>query len=158
MDKEQIQDYTRRISQANRSEIIAIVYELADRYLLEAQEALESSREEEFTAACGRALTCIQHLIDALNPDGELFGPLMSIYVYMNRELNAAQVMRDEKKLCWVRKELAELGGSFAEAAKQDNSPPMMQNAQTIIAGMTYGKNQLNEEIYEEGNNRGYQA
>ena len=45
---------------------------------------------------------------------------------------------------------------SFAEAAKQDTSAPIMSNTQQIYAGMTYGRNQLNENDMDYDRQRGF--
>ena len=45
---------------------------------------------------------------------------------------------------------------SFAEAAKSDTSAPIMSNTQQIYAGMTYGRNQLNENDMNYDNQRGF--
>ena len=49
------------------------------------------------------------------------------------------------KDLSRSREMLESLYDAFKEAAKQDTSAPLMQNAQQVYAGYTYGKNDVNE-------------
>ena len=44
----------------------------------------------------------------------------------------------------------------FAEAAKKDTSAPLMRNTQQVYAGITYGKNDINENYTESDNKRGF--
>ena len=42
MKLEQVQDFTRRVSQSNRSGLVVIIYEIIFEYLKEAKDSLES--------------------------------------------------------------------------------------------------------------------
>ena len=158
MTAEMKQEYTLRISQANRSQIIVIVYELADRYLEEAGAAYAAGKEEEYEQLCHAAMECVQHLLNALDDTYELANPLMSLYVYFNKEISMSCARYDTTRLAAVRKQMAELGASFSEVAKADASKPVMENSQTVYAGLTYGKGTLNEKRSDHGNRRGYLA
>ena len=48
------------------------------------------------------------------------------------------------------------LYGAFVEAAKQDQSEPVMKNTQQVYAGMTYARCALNEDFVDNGNQRGF--
>ena len=50
------------------------------------------------------------------------------------------------------------LRDAYAEVAKQDTSAPLMQNADTVYAGMTYGKTDVNTGSTAAGTNRGFLA
>ena len=58
--------------------------------------------------------------------------------------------------------EVREKGKSIMEAEKissEDTSAPIMENAQTIYAGLTYGKGSLNETyLNAQDYNRGFKA
>ena len=53
---------------------------------------------------------------------------------------------------------LALFGHNICEVAKQDTSEPLMHNTQQVYAGMTYGKEQLNENFQESDTSRGFFA
>ncbi len=158
MTTDQMQEYTRRISQANRSQIIVIVYELADLYMDEAMQAFENGDGEKYTEHCHASMQCVTHLMNALDHTYELANPLLSLYAYFNREISMACARYDTDRLSEVRRRLAELGKAFQEVAKADASRPVMENSQTVYAGLTYGKGHLNENLSDQGENRGFRA
>ena len=46
---------------------------------------------------------------------------------------------------------------AFAQIAAEDTCEPVMQHAQAVYAGYTYGKNSLNEELFvDSGQSRGF--
>lgn len=156
MTPELIKNYTLRISQANKSRIIVIVYELADKYLDESIQNKQAGDMEAYVQSCHQAMKCITHLMNALDENYDLSNPLLSLYAYFNREISMAAARYDEKRLLWVKEQLKSLSEAFTEVAKADASSPVMGNAQTIYAGLTYGKESLNESMYDEGTRRGY--
>ncbi len=159
MKKELVQAYTLRISQANPSEIIAIVYALAGQYLSDAQEAYDAGEIPEFTDACHGAKRCLNHLLQALDDAQELSVPLANLYIYFNKEISMGCARRDMERLLTVKRQISELEASFVELAKQDGSNAVMQNPQAVYAGLTYGREQLNESLYDyDTDSRGFRA
>ena len=55
MKQEQVQDFTRRISQSNRSGLTVIIYEIIFAYMDEAKESLSMDQYEDFKAALLKA-------------------------------------------------------------------------------------------------------
>ncbi len=156
MTKELIQDYTLRITQANPTEIVVIVYDIAEQYIKDALSSYDKGDYEEYETNCRNACRCVDDLLQALDFSYELAYPLMRLYVFVNREISVASVSRKTEGLLNARGILISLRDAFAQVAKQDNSAPVMSNTQTVYAGLTYGKNQLNESINDTLNNRGY--
>lgn len=156
MEKELIQDYTRRISQAKASEIIVIIYELFDKYTEDALADYNNEDYSGFNHNLEAAINCVQDLCDALDFSYELANPLMKIYAYVKKEISLMMIRRKTDNLEAVRKQMGELKKSFEELAKNDSSEAVMQNTQTVYAGLTYGKGSLNESIANNSSNRGY--
>ena len=50
------------------------------------------------------------------------------------------------------------LHDSYESVADADDSEPLMKNAQSVVAGMTYGKNQILEESTSDISSRGYRV
>ncbi|MGN0241666.1 MAG: flagellar protein FliS, partial [Candidatus Weimeria sp.] len=48
------------------------------------------------------------------------------------------------------------LRDSYAQLGKQDKSAPMMQNVPDTVAGLTYGKTDVNETQIGDDSNRGF--
>lgn len=158
MTDEQKKEYTLKISQANRSEIIVLIFEMADIYLSEAIKSVDAGNEKLLKASCDHASACIEHLLDALDFSYKLAFPLMRVYMYCNKEVILAGVKRDPEGLITVRRLLIKLKEAFEEVARKDDSKSVMQNSQTVYAGLTYGKKSLNENLEDEGARRGYRV
>ena len=47
---------------------------------------------------------------------------------------------------------------AYEVLAIQDQSGPVMQNTQAVYAGLTYGKDDLTENMTDQGTNRGFLA
>ncbi len=158
MDKELIQNYTLKISQANKSGIIVILYELADIYIADALAAFEKKDMVSFKGNCGYAGRCVADLLEALDFSYELAYPLMRLYIFINKQISLAAIKKDPAGLLQARRLMGELKEAFVEVAGQDHSAPVMQNSQAVYAGLTYGKSQLNENLSDEGTLRGFRV
>ncbi len=158
MTKECKQQFTLRITQANKTEMIVILYEMLLTYLDEAEIAHEQSEIQEYREALRKVKGCLDELQASLNLDYELAVRLFSLYMYCNRELIKADIRKDTESLSHVRLVIENLLSAYRELAKQDTSAPVMQNSQTVYAGLTYGKNKLSENMAEQGTNRGFRA
>ena len=51
---------------------------------------------------------------------------------------------------------IKQLHGAYKQIEKQDTSGPVMENTQTVYAGLTYGRNTLSENIADTALNRGF--
>lgn len=172
MTRECKQQFTLRITQANKTELIVILYEMLLIYLDEAEEALagavaaKAEAEEtlykkkiaEFRETLRKARGCIGELLASLNLDYELAVRLLSLYLYCNRELTKADIRKEKEPLTHIRGVIEKLLGAYRELAGQDDSGPVMQNSQMVYAGLTYGKNKLSENMTDQGANRGFRA
>lgn len=158
MTKECKQQFTLRITQANKTELIVILYEMILTYLEEGKEALQESKILEFRDALRKVRGCFGELLASLNLEYELAARLLSLYLYCNRELIKADIRKEEKPLLHIKTVIEKLLCAYRELAEQDDSEPVMQNSQTVYAGLTYGKNQLSEDMADQGSNRGFRA
>lgn len=156
MTKEQKKEYTLKITQANKSEIIVLIYEIALIYLEESEEALEKKETGAFRIATRNVQKCIGQLMESLNFDYEISNNLLELYCYANREIMKAVMKKEPEYLLNARKVIANLLEAFREVSAQDKTEAVMSNTQTVYAGLTYGKNSLNESIQEEGSSRGF--
>ena len=147
MTKEEIQEYTLRITRANRSEMIVIVYDLAINYLELAMKAYDKGEYEVFGANSRYANKCIGDLLEALDFNYEPAYPLMRIYVFISKQISLAPIKRDKKMLEDCARMLKKLRRSFEDIAAQDDSEPLMSNTQDVYAGLTYGRGSLNENV-----------
>lgn len=158
MTKECRQQFTLRITQANKTELIVILYEMILTYLDDAERALEAGEIADFRDSLRKVRGCIGELTASLNLDYELAARLLSLYLYCNREVIKADARKDVEPLVHIRTVVEKLRTAYEELAKQDTTGPVMQNSQTVYAGLTYGKNSLSEDMADQGANRGFRA
>ena len=74
MTDEKKQQYTLKISQASRTQLVVILYEMTLDYLKEAEDAAGSRDEAAFHTGIKRARACIHELSHSLNHEYPLCG------------------------------------------------------------------------------------
>lgn len=156
MKNEEIKDYTLKISKANKSELIVILYEIALNYMHCAIDEIDAGNEKEFKQSLRKACDCIQELINSLNFDYEMAFQLMSLYLYSNRCLLKARIRKSPIEVEHAIKVMEKLHFAFAEVSRQDSSEPVMKNTHSVFAGLTYGKENLTETCDYQGSSRGF--
>lgn len=158
MKQEQVQDFTRRISQSNRGALVVVVYDIIFAYMKDAEDAFSRDDYEGFKEGLAKAGKGVDELMRSLDFQYEISKNLYSLYVFVKETLAKAVIKKSAKGLSDVKEVLMNLYTAFVEAAKQDQSNPLMQNTQHVYAGMTYGKNHLTETFQEPETSRGFFA
>ncbi|MCR4604793.1 MAG: flagellar protein FliS [Eubacterium sp.] len=160
MNKDMLQGFATRVTQANKTELVVIIYEAAIASIEEGKKALEAGDVSAARKEISRARNLICELMRSLDMHYNISTYLMELYRFGHRELCQAMAYRDPKRLDNTLHILEGILPSFKELAKQDTSGPVMQNSQTIVAGLTYGPgSDLRETIgVGVGSNRGFQA
>ncbi len=158
MTKELKQQFTLRISQANKTELVVILYEMLLIYLDEAKEAQGKGDRSGFREGIRKARGCLKELMSSLHFEYALAGNLFQLYLYANRELARAEVRSSLEGLQHVRTVIEKLCKAYQEISSQDISGPVMTNTQSVYAGLTYGKNTLTENLTYQGGERGFRV
>lgn len=158
MKQEQIQNFTRRISQSNRGRLIVVTYEIILAYFEDARECYSGGDYEGFCKALRYAQRGVDTLMQSLDFGYGVSKDLYALYVYAKEEMAKAVIQNRWDGAGHAREVLSNLHAAFCEAAKQDHSAPLMQNTQQVYAGMTYGRNDLTETFQDSGNSRGFLA
>lgn len=140
MTKEKINEFTLKISQANKSEIIVILFDMALQYITDATDACSKEDYAVMRDNCGYAGKVVSDLIGSLNYNNELAVALRGCYTFIQSQISLALIKRRIDELNVAKRMLTELRGSFEEVAKQDTSGPMMGNSETVYTGLTYGR------------------
>ena len=151
-----IKDYTLRISQGSRSDIIVVLYDLAIHYMQDAAEALRSGNHERARSKCTNAVRVFGDLEGALDFSYEISFPLFRIYEFLSKEVSMAVIKNDPECLSTPIKLMQSLNESFEKIAQEDSSGPAMGNSQTVYSGLTYGRGTLNDSMDPGSNNRGF--
>ncbi len=156
MTRELKQEYTLRITQANKTQLITILYEMVLIYIDEAEAALSEDDRAEYKSAIRKIRGCMNELTASLNLEYDLAQNLLQLYLYVNRELVQASVHNEKENLEHIRLVIGELQKAYKKIEDQDVSGPVMGNTQTVYAGLTYGRNTLTENITDPASNRGF--
>lgn len=155
MTSELKQDFTLRISQANSTELVVILYEMLLCYLEEGKSAILNQDDQALLESINKARGCMNELIGSVNTSYEIGGNLAKLYFYCIRRLANCQYNKKAEGLEDIRKVIEPLCGAYRELAKQNTAGPVMGNSQSVYAGLTYGRNTLTENLADAGSNRG---
>lgn len=159
MNSESMKAYTARISQANKSELTVIVFDILIEEAEEGLLLLEQGKKEEAVPLLKKAQTFLMELMQSLNLRYTLAQQLRNLYQYMNKVFLTAIRKKEPGELPAILGMIKQLRESFAEVAKQDTSPALMENTQKLYAGLTYGKGSLNEVSFDaNASRRGFMA
>lgn len=145
MIKERLQEFTVRITQANRSELIVIMYDIMKADIEYAKELLSIGDFKGYDKECRHAQKIMHELMSTLDYRYAISYDLLSLYSFSNKRLIAAYMKKDSQYLDEVSVVIDNLKEGFVAVSQQDNSDPLMKNAQQIYAGLTYGRKSLNE-------------
>lgn len=154
MKKEDKQHFTLRITQANPTELVVILYEMLLGYLEDAKEAAGSDLQM-FHDAARKARGCLNELMGSLHMEYEPAPALMQLYLFCIRRLALGEARCDLGMLDEIRRVILPLRDAYGHIAGQNDAGPVMNNSQTVYAGLTYGRNTLTENMADQGANRG---
>jgi len=148
MTREQIQEFSLRISQCSRTELVVITDEIIITYIEEARKALKNKDRKDFLFQLKKARQFVDELCGALDMRFELSSQLMNLYSYVRNCLIKAGIRNTEENLADAVKVMQRLRSAFSEVAKTDHSGKVIENSQKVYAGLTYGPgSKLNEVV-----------
>ena len=156
MTDEKKQEFTRKITAANPAQLITVIYEIMLTSLEEAKEAMAAGNDEQMTQALKRARKCLDQLISSLDMQYEISFTLQNTYLICKKKLMLAQAGRDEKQLNETTEYITRLHDAWKQIEPLDESEAGFDNAQTVYAGLTYGRGTLNESVADPAANRGF--
>ncbi len=145
MRKELIQDFSMRVTQASRSELIVIMYEIILKDMEYAKEAFAEGDIVTYEKELTHASRFINELMASLDYSIGLSYHLMSLYIFANKELTVAKVQKQPELLDGAAEIFEKLLVGYRKVSEEDTSGPVMKNTQQVYAGLTYGRGTLNE-------------
>ncbi|NLI89481.1 MAG: flagellar protein FliS [Epulopiscium sp.] len=147
-----------QVANATRGQLLRITYDLLLDSLDNIKKHANENEEREFQAEVERSRQILQELIDTLDFEQEMSRDLLRLYVYINGLL-IKSIMKYEDSLIDEAKNLINtLMIGWDEAIDSDKADiKVMDNAQQVYAGLTYGKSDLNESVLDD-KNRGFKA
>lgn len=156
MKKELINEFTLRITQSNKSQMVVVLYDMTLEYLKESEALYQQGDIEDFVSEVKKAQKCVAELMSSLDMHYKMSVDYMKIYIYLSRMMLDSAIKQRPVELDRAAAMIKKLRDSYAEATKQDNSPALMGNAHQVYAGITYGKGTLNEVCDSADINRGF--
>lgn len=154
MNSEKKQEFTRRISQANSTEMIVIIYDMTLEYLKDARSAIDGNADE-LHAAVGHVQGCFGELCNSLDYKYEPAATLRSLYGYCIRKIGSFAIRKEASILDDIERVVKPLRDAYDKVKGENTSGPVMGNSQEVYAGLTYGRNNLNENM-ASNSNRGF--
>ena len=157
MDKEKQKAFAMRVSQANKTELVAVTFDIIVDNITSSQKYYENENIADFRYELKSAQRFLGELMRSLDFRYPISRELLRLYEYVQRILVSSEVSGSDKGLGSAKSVMEKLGNAFDEISSQDSSGCVMENTQQIYAGLTYGKGTLNEADMGTGN-RGFLA
>ena len=132
MTLEKKQEFTLKITQANKTQLITILYEMVIDYLDETIDEFAVGQREDAEKSVMHAQQCIDELIHSLNMEYDLARRTYQIYRFVERELIMADIRRDPAGLGEAEKIMKSLRDAYASATEEDSAEPIMKNTDTM--------------------------
>ena len=159
MERDKIQEFTLRVTQASKTSLVVILYDIILSDIKQAHRYFEEGDISLYVHELKHATKCINELMATLDYKISMSHDLLSLYSYVNKTLISAQMKKEPSLLKAVVLVIEKLKFAFEEISKQDESGPVMENTHQVYAGLTYGRGTLNESYlstYDQ--NRGFKA
>mgnify|MGYP003295432723 FL=1 len=158
MTAEQKKEFTRKITQANSAQLIVILYDIALVYVNDAIAFMEKGDMANARIQADFAKKSIEEMIHNLHFEYELATVLHQLYLSMKKSLRDGILDNKKELLISVKNNLQKLRDAYDSIVSADESAPVMSHTQSVVAGLTYGRNSLNENLTDAGSDRGFRV
>lgn len=158
MTAEQKKEFTRKITQANSAQLIVILYDIALVYVKDAIAFMEKGDMANARIQADFAKKSIEEMIHNLHFEYELATVLHQLYLSMKKSLRDGILDNKKELLISVKNNLQKLRDAYDSIVSADESAPVMSHTQSVVAGLTYGRNSLNENLTDAGSDRGFRV
>jgi flagellar protein FliS len=159
MTREQIKDFTLKISQANHSGLILILTDICEIYIDDAVSCFDNSDAAGFKQKLELSLKGVNELISCFNPANEQSREVIALLRYIYGRLSTSQAKRRPVDMEQCKTILEGLKPGFERLHELDDEGPVMHNTHQVYAGLTYGRGTLNEDVQSmSGEHRGFFA
>lgn len=147
-----------RVLNANDAQLVELLYEGFITTAKSSIDHIENKDKEGLNRSTNKNRDILAELLSTVEGDSEIANNLRSLYVYLNKLVTEAEIKRDKSKLEEAIKVATPLYEAWRELGeKEDTELSNIQSANTsikmpsIIAGMTYGRGQLNDHVINDG-------
>ena len=129
MKSDAIKTYSYRVSQASKSDLIVILYDIAMESVQDAQAAYREKNDDEYHASLKRAKRVVDELESSLDMQYDISKELFKIYVSMMRFLVKADAGHNLTVMDTVISMLSKLRNSYYKISIQNTTYPIINNS-----------------------------
>lgn len=149
MDKKYLAN---KILNASKSELVAVLYEAIINNLEIGIESIDSGDDENLFKSVDKAREIISELNATTKGDSKIALDSKSLYIYINKIITEGKTKKDKEKLKEAIKVVTPLYEAWVELASKDSNENLNTNKSNrhIVAGMTYGKDNLNDHVLND--------
>ena len=144
MTKEEINEFSVRISQSTKTELVAITCEIAVNYMKSAVEALDKNSTDDFRFNLDKAMAFIDDLSGSLDMQYSISYNLISLYMFVKKVIMKSSIRKEKGDMDEAIKIMTQIGEAFATVAKNNmeiaKNDMSMDGGETIYTGYTYGR------------------
>lgn len=159
MERDLAKSFATRITQASKTELVVIMYEVLLADIASAREYFHKGETEKARHDIKHGQRFLNELMSSLDYQYEISLNLMSLYIFINKCLTDAYYGEKTEVLDEAEGILKTLMEGFVKISPLDKSGPVMTNTGQLYAGLTYGRGTLNETYVDPNQaNRGYMA
>ncbi|SES86231.1 flagellar protein FliS [Natronincola peptidivorans] len=141
-----------RVANANNTELVMIVYEGLIDTLEDSIDYINVGADKKLNTSLQKCREILAELLSTLQGDSEVASNLRSIYIYVNRLITEAENNKDIEKLKLAIKVINPIYEGWKELSEKESKEPNApaSDGPKIVAGMTYGKGQLNDYVIDD--------
>lgn len=152
MTREKVQEFTLRITRANSTQLVVVLYDMTLSYL---EDALQAESKEDFAQSLRKVRGCLNELLASVRPGSEMAENFGKLYFFFLRHLAKALRGYDKEMVAQIVPLIQKLRDAYEESTKDNAEGPLMANAQDVYAGFTYGKTAQASELSDQTSGRG---
>lgn len=147
MTKKEIKEFSLRIAESSKTELIVITYDIILNYIEAAQEAYESSNPDDVVFNLQKAKQFVNNLSSCLDFRYSIAHELMRLYIYVNNCLVKDIVKEEPRNADNIKEIIGKLRESYHEISPLDKSGRVMKNSEQVYVGYTYGRTSTLNEV-----------
>ncbi len=152
-----VDGYVARIANATPLQLVIINYEVILDYLNAAEKSIKEKNKNDIKFNLNKARQFLKELRLSLDMSYSLAKYLMNLYIYVDQQICYCLVNEKQQHIQECRNVLEKLLISWKTIEnEEEDKTPLMENTQQLYAGLTYGKNGLEE--YVDNSKRGFKA
>lgn len=147
MTKKEINEFSLRIAESSKTELIVITYDIILNYIETAQKAYQDDNLDDVVFNLQKAKQFVNNLSSCLDFRYSIAQELMRLYIYVNNCLLKDIVKRVPQSAENVKEIINKLRDSYHKISPLDKSGRVMKNSEQVYLGYTYGRTSTLNEV-----------